>query len=110
MEHILAVGKQWQFGVCPMKCQHKGRGGGCPATVKLAAADARAAFDKAAEFCQSSEVSFWQFEKQLFVLMASVGVCLIRLFFRARQQRLDVQPFLQDGKYRLGDEQARRTL
>ena len=44
------------------------------------------------------------------VLMMALGASLIRLFLTARQERLDVQPFLKDGKYRLGDDYAQRTL
>jgi hypothetical protein len=93
-----------------MKGQHKHPRGSCPVTVKSARDDAVVAFDKVAEFCESSDHSFWQFEKQLFVLMAALGVCLIRLFLTARQQRLDVKPFLEDGKYRQGSEHVQRTL
>jgi hypothetical protein len=110
MEHILTVGNNWQFGVCPMKSQHKHPRGSCPVTVESARGDARTAFDKVVDFCQSSDASFWLFEKQLFVFMAALGVCLIRLFLSARQERLDVKPFLQDGKYRLGNDKAQRTL
>jgi len=93
-----------------MKRQHKQLRALCPVTVESARGDAQVAFDQVVNFCQSSDDSFWQFEKKLFVFMATVGVCLIRLFLTARQQRLDVQPFLQDGKYRLGKQQSRRTL
>jgi hypothetical protein len=34
----------------------------------------------------------------------------VRLFLTARHQRLDLQPHLVDGKYRLGDRYAERTL
>lgn len=93
-----------------MKRQHKRARGCCPVTVESARDDAQAAFDRVADFCQTSDGSFWQFEKKLFVFMAAMGVCLIRLFLQARQQRLDVKPFLEDGKYRLGTDQAKRTL
>lgn len=93
-----------------MKSQHKQPCGSCPVTVEAAREDAVLAFDKAADFCKSSNNSFWQFEKQLFVFMAALGVCLIRLFLTARQQRLDVNPFLEDGKYRRGNELFQRTL
>lgn len=81
-----------------------------PCTVASARAEAHAAFEKLLEFCQQSEVSFWVFEKHLWVLMAALGVCLIRLFLTARRERLDLAAYLQDGAYRLDDAQARRTL
>jgi hypothetical protein len=93
-----------------MKRQHKPPRGACPVTVESARHEAQSGFDKVADFCQTSDDSFWQFEKKLFVLMAALGVCLIRLFLTARQQRLEVKPFLQDGKFRLGNDQAQRTL
>jgi hypothetical protein len=63
-----------------------------------------------ADFCQTCDHAFWWFEKQLFVLMAALGVCLIRLFLVARRERLDIKRHLQDGSYRLDTEQAQRTL
>ena len=61
-------------------------------------------------FCQTCEAPFWLFEKELLVRIAVLGCCLIRLFLTARHERLDVQPFLDDGKYRPGDDYAERTL
>jgi hypothetical protein len=72
--------------------------------------DAQAAFDKVADFCQTCDHAFWCFEKRLFVLMAALGACLIRLFLVARRERLDINPYLQNGGYRLDEEHAQRTL
>jgi hypothetical protein len=93
-----------------MQSQNKRFRGSRRCTVASARVETQAAFDKVTDFCQSSDDSFCRFEKQLFVLMAALGVCLIRLFLSARRERLDVKPLLQDGTYRLGDEHARRTL
>ena len=93
-----------------MRSQHKRSRGSCPCTVASARTEAQACFDKVAEFCQQSDDSFCCFEKRLFVFVAALGVCLIRLFLRARRERLHVQPLLQEGTYRLGKEHARRTL
>jgi hypothetical protein len=93
-----------------MRSQHKPADGTCLYPVTSARADARAAFDKAADFCLSSDCSFWLFEKQLLVSMMALGACLIRLFLAARQERLNVEPFLQIGMYRLGKGNAQRTL
>jgi hypothetical protein len=82
----------------------------CPVTVADVRAQARARFDELIEFCQNSDFAFWRFEKQLFLLMAGLGVCLIRLFLQARHQRLDVQPYLKSGKHRLAEENSKRTL
>jgi Uncharacterised protein family (UPF0236) len=93
-----------------MRSQNRQPAASCPVSVTDARADARARFDELVEFCQTSDFAFWRFEKRLFVLMAALGVCLIRLFLNARRQHLDVQPYLKDGSYRLGDEHAKRTL
>jgi hypothetical protein len=93
-----------------MSSQNKRICGPCPVTVEAARVDAQAAFDRAADFCQSCGFSFWRFEKQLLVVMAAVGVCLIRLFLCARRQDQDLEPILQGGQYRLGNENAQRTL
>ena len=61
-------------------------------------------------FCETCDSPFWLFEKELFVRVAVLGCCLIRLFLTARHERLDLQPFLEDGKYRPGDDYAERTL
>ena len=93
-----------------MRSQHKRSGGSRPCTMASARADAQAAFDKVADFCQTCGHVFWCFEKQLFVLMAALGACLIRLFLVARRERLDLNAYLQDGAYRLDEEHAQRTL
>ena len=73
-------------------------------------AEAKAAFDEVVRFCETCESPFALFETQLFVFMAVLGRCLIRLFLTARHERLDLQPFCLDGKYRPGDDYAERTL
>ncbi len=93
-----------------MKIEHKQPSASRPVTVKSVRVDAQVAFADLIEFCQTSDLPFWRFEKQLFVLIAVLGRCLIRLFLTARQERLDLQPFLQDGRYRRGNDYAERTL
>jgi hypothetical protein len=73
-------------------------------------AKALAAFNHLADFCQTSDASFWLFEKQLLVRMATLGVLLIRLFLTARHERLDLKPYLDNARYRIGDDYAERTL
>lgn len=93
-----------------MKIQRKQSRPVCPPTCANVRADAKVAFDDVADFCQTCEAPFWEFEKQLLVRIAVLGACLIRLFLTARYERLDLQPFLEDGKYRPGDAYAERTL
>src|SRR5258708_11719901 len=109
MEHILAV-IYGRLGVCSMKSQRKQASPECPPTGASVRADAKAAFDDLVQFCLTCEEPFSEFEKQLLVRIAILGACLIRLFLTARYERLDVQPFLEDGKYRPGDDYAERTL
>jgi hypothetical protein len=109
MEHILAVAKP-RLGVCSMTIQRKQSAPACPVTSASVRADAKVAFDDLVQFCLTCEETFWLFEKQLLVRIAVLGACLIRLFLTARGERLDLQPFLEDGKHRSGDNYAERTL
>ena len=82
----------------------------CPVLRQSVRAEAKAAFEDALRFSETCASPFALFETQLFVVMAVLGRCLIRLFLTARYERLDLQPFLKDGKYRPGDAYAERTL
>ena len=95
-----------------MKVQSNQSANACPevATVQTVRKDAYAAFDEVVRFCETCDSLFWVFEEKLLVRMAALGCCLIRLFFAARHQRLDVQPYLEDGQYRAGEPHAERTL
>jgi hypothetical protein len=93
-----------------MKGQLKQSASICPPRCVAVRREAQAAFEDVVRFCQTCDAPFWQFEKQLVVRVAALGACLIRLFLTARYWRLDVQPFLEDGKYRPGDNYAVRTL
>jgi Uncharacterised protein family (UPF0236) len=93
-----------------MKVQSKASTNDCPVTCVSVRADVKAAFDELVLFCETSETPFWKFEKELLVRVAVLGCCLIRLFLTARQERLDVQPYLKDGKYRPGKDYSKRTL
>src|SRR5450755_322800 len=93
-----------------MKVQSNPSTSVCPVTRASIRAEATAAFDEAVRVCESSDATFAFFETQLFVLMATLGRCLIRLFLTARHERLDFKPFLEDGRFRCGDGYAERTL
>jgi hypothetical protein len=93
-----------------MKIQRKQSSSACPPTCVSVRADAQAAFDDLARFCQTCDAAFWLFEKELLIRIAVLGACLIRLFLTARYERLDLQPFLEEEKYRPGDAYAERTL
>jgi Uncharacterised protein family (UPF0236) len=93
-----------------MRSQTKQPASACPGTRASVVAEAKAAFDDVLAYCQTWAVPFWLFEKELLVRVAVLGCCLIRLFLTARHERLDVQPYLEDGGYRPGDPYAERTL
>lgn len=93
-----------------MRSQRKHAAVDCPVTQVSVAAEAKAAFDDLVSFCQTCDQPFWLFEKELLGRVAVLGCCLIRLFLTARHKRLDVQPYLEDGTYRPGNEYAERTL
>ena len=93
-----------------MKSQRSRSTRQCPATRASVRAEAKSAFADVARWCEACQAPFWTFEKELLVRLAVLGGCLIRLFLTARHERLEVQPFLEDGKYRPGDPYAERTL
>src|SRR5260370_18354174 len=99
-----------RYGVCSMKRQSKPCTPVRPVTVETLRLQAQAILEDLLQFCQSSEVPFARFETELLVRVAVLGCCLLRLFLTARHQRLDVQPFLANGKYRPGDDYSERTL
>ena len=93
-----------------MENHHKPAAAVCPVTAEMLAADARQRFEMLLNFCLQKEYSFAKFEKCLFALMAVLGRLLVRLFLTARHERLDLQPYLQDGQYRRGAAYAERQL
>jgi hypothetical protein len=93
-----------------VKDNHKQPVAACPVTVASLQEEARQAFAHLLRFCQDDDGSLWQFEQQLFVLIAVLGRVLIGLFLAARHQRLDLEPYLEDRVYRRGDPFAERTL
>jgi hypothetical protein len=93
-----------------MKIKDKPVASESPVTCASVVAAAQKCFDDLVQFCRTSDLAFWNFEKELLLRLAALGCCLIRLFLTARHERLDVQPFLKDGKHRAGDDYAERTL
>jgi hypothetical protein len=93
-----------------MKYHAKPGTGNSPVTSESVLADAQATFGRVATFCRTCDSPFWMYEKELLIHMAVLGCCLIRLFLTARHERLDVQPFLKDGRFRRGEDYAKRSL
>jgi len=82
----------------------------CLVTSESVQASAKKAFDDLVVFCRTSELTFGKFESELMVRLAVLGCCLIRLFLTARHERLDVQPYYKNGRFRAGDDYAERTM
>jgi hypothetical protein len=82
----------------------------CPVTADGLAADARQRFEQILAFCRQREYPFVQVEKCLAALLAVLGRLLVRLYLTARHERLDLEPYLQDGHYRRGAPAAPRLL
>jgi hypothetical protein len=93
-----------------MKIQLKPAACECPVSSESAGDAAMDAADDLVQFCQSSETTFGQFEQDLSIRLAALGCLFTQLFLTARHERLDVKPFLEDGRYRPGDNWAERTL
>src|SRR3954451_2675438 len=90
-------GEKRGSGVCSMKIQDKRRASACPVTAASIRVEVRETLDGLVAFCESSDATFYEFEKRLLVLMMALGRLLIRLFLPARHERLDVKPFLSEG-------------
>jgi hypothetical protein len=93
-----------------MEIQNKQVTSTCPDAVASIKAEVRQTVEGLLGFCETSTASFLDFEKRLSVLMMALGRLLIRLFLAARHEALDLEPYLEDGRYRRGDRYAQRTL
>lgn len=82
----------------------------CPVSSEAASDAVMKMTDSLVQFCQTSDLSFGQFEHESAMRLAVLGCCLTQLFLTARHQRLDVKPFLEDGRFRPCDDYAERTL
>jgi hypothetical protein len=83
---------------------------GCPVTGAALRTQIQETVDGLMDWCETSEQSFFVFEQCLLLWMMTLGRLLLRLFLTARHQRLELDSFVQDGCYRLGNPHAERTL
>jgi hypothetical protein len=93
-----------------MKLQDKQSPACCPVAVASIKDEVRQTVENLLGFCESFDGSFFDLEKQLPVLMMALGRLFMQLFLTARHSRLDLEPYLQNGQYRLGNPFAERTL
>jgi len=82
----------------------------CPVTVPSVEAQVRQKVEEILTACRQSELPFYGFEKSLFVVMAVLGRLFVQLYLTARHERLSLQPYLENGEYRLGDKYAERSV
>src|SRR5262245_11982104 len=83
---------------------------GCPATVDPLRRQAHDRLDELLDWALAPQRgSYLDFEKDLLRGLLGLGLILVQLFLLARQQRLDLTPWLRKG-YRIADDCATRTL
>jgi hypothetical protein len=82
----------------------------CPPTEESVVAEARQVFEGLVCFCQGEELTFWEFEKRLLVLLFGLGRVLTRLMLLNRHLRLDLKSYHAIRGYRSGDVYAKRKL
>ena len=81
-----------------------------PVAPEPLADKARRLFEIVLAYCERSDQTFEKFERKLFPLMAVLGRVLIQIFLMSRHRRLDLDPYLKNGRHRLGKIDAERTL
>jgi hypothetical protein len=82
----------------------------CPVTSDALADEVLEKANDLVRFCQTTDMTFDQFEDAASTRVAMLGCCLAQLFLAARHERLDVEPFLEEGRFRPGEDYAERTL
>ncbi len=93
-----------------MKLHHKRPAPSCPETVVSRQTQVRQAFEDVLAWCVGNGETFFLFEQGLRTRMMVLGRLLIGLFLAARHERLDLEPYLRDGRYRRGCSYAEHTL
>lgn len=93
-----------------MSAQHKQQTVPCPGSADALEREAQRIFAELLVWCRTYDRPFAGFEKLLFRFLAILGRLLVRLFLAARHERLPLEPYLQDGVYRIGKRRAQRTL
>jgi hypothetical protein len=83
-----------------------------PAPCHALVRDLHATLDRAICLCtrDCGTCSFFAFEQRLWPLVALLGRLLVRLFLLSRHQRLDLTPWLADGRYRHKEPTPTRRL
>jgi len=66
--------------------------------------------DRLIDYCLHCRQSFSPFEQGLLELLNALGQLLVLLFLHTRHHALDLRPWQQQGRYRVKDRHAERTL
>jgi hypothetical protein len=84
----------------------------CPPTCDDLRQQLHERLDEVIDICltKHAQSSFFTFEKDLLVLLASLGLLLMRLFLRKRHEQLSLDAWLQDDRYRVAEAYAERDL
>lgn len=88
-------------------------GDACPPSSADVKSLLQKSVDAAAAYCEAAvpkDASFFQFEKSIAVYVMTIGRLLIQLYLVSRHAQLNLEPYLKDGKYRVADLSADRTL
>jgi hypothetical protein len=93
-----------------MKVKTKPTAANCPVTSASLSDVVFNTADDLVQYCQTSAATFGQLEVELATRLAMFGCLLTQLFLAARHERLDVKPFLEDGRFRPCDDYAERAL
>ncbi len=84
----------------------------CPPTREDLRRQLHQRLDQLCDSCQHDylQTSFFDFEKALLTQLSSLGLLLLQLFLLVRHQRLDLAACDPQGRYRVADDYAPRTL
>ena len=84
----------------------------CPASLDELRRQLHQRLDQAIDACQNDhpQASFLDFEKALLTHLSALGLLLMRVFLLVRHQRLDLAACDPQGRYRVADRYATRSL
>lgn len=102
-----------------MPAKSKSEAAACPLSPPSVAdvkSQLQKAVDDAVVFCEGDfqqnqkQRTFFVFEKDLIFFLMAIGRLLVQLYLVYRHQKLDLKPYVEDGKYRVANADAERTL
>jgi hypothetical protein len=84
----------------------------CPPSLDDLRRQLHERLDQAIDACQNDyhQASFFDFEKALLLRLSPLGLLLMQLFLLVRHRRIDLAACDPEGRYRVADEHATRSL